>query len=56
MVLVLLTLQVPGKVGNSGKHKEHLGEHELVNVPAVTKLSVLKQESALGLRLVCSNC
>lgn len=34
-------------MGNAGKHKEHLGEHQLippllVNVPLVTKLSVLK--------------
>lgn len=61
MVLVLLILQVPGQVGNAGKHKDHLGEHELfphllVNVPIVTKLSVRKQEFALGLRIVCSNC
>lgn len=34
MVLVLLTLQVPGQVGNGGKHKDHLGEHELISPPA----------------------
>lgn len=34
MVLVLLTLQVPGQVGNAGKHKELLGEHELISPPA----------------------
>lgn len=34
MVLVLLTFRVPGQVGNAGKHKEHLGEHELISPPA----------------------
>lgn len=34
MVLVLLTLRVPGQVGNAGKHKEHLGEHDLISPPA----------------------
>lgn len=34
MVLVFLTLQVPGQVENAGKHKEYLGEHELISPPA----------------------
>lgn len=37
--------------GNTG-----LFPHRLVIVPLVTKLSVLKQEFALGLRLMCSSC
>lgn len=43
-----------GTQGTLGE--QSLFPHLHVNVPLVTKLSVLKQEFALGLRLMCSSC